>query len=62
MILINLSKENNLDLSIFKDYVYNKIKSCKTYKKTLHVFESDLPNNLKKYSQKLKIIRKLLIK
>ena len=62
MILINLSKENNLDFSIFKDYVYNKIKSCKTYKKTLHVFESDLPNNLKKEFSKIKNNKKIIDK
>ncbi len=63
MILINLSQNNNLDseINMFKNYVYNEknIKSCETYKKTLHVFEHDLPNNLKKAFSKIKNSQKM---
>tara|TARA_B100000424_G_C22929318_1_gene494375 strand:+ start:75 stop:860 length:786 start_codon:yes stop_codon:yes gene_type:complete len=66
MIKTNLSKENNLDSEIntFKNYIYNEknIKSCESYKKTLHVFENDLPNNLKKAFSKIKNNKKIISK
>lgn len=66
MIKTNLSKDNNFDseINIFKNYVYNEknIKSGFGIKKSLHVYENDLPNNLKKAFSKIKNSKKIISK
>lgn len=72
MILINLCKDetNNIDKNMinyinkFKNYVKNKknIKSCDSYKKTLHEYEYDLPEDLKIAFSNIKNNKKILDK
>lgn len=72
MILINLCKDetDNIDKNMinyinkFKNYVKNKknIKSCDNYKKTLHEYEYDLPEDLKIAFSNIKNNKKILDK
>ena len=72
MILINLCKDENdnidknmiININKFKNYVKNKknIRSCDKYKKTLHEYETDLPNDLQKVFSSIKNNKKILNK
>lgn len=72
MLFINLcTDENNLvdenmieNINKFKNYVTNEkqIKSCEDYKKTLHVYEYDLPEDLKNIFGEIKNNKKIMNK